>query len=101
MPFFARPIARALAGKVRNAFVLPNIGRNLDFMESEVARTGWFAGGEFSAADILMSFPIEAAAARGGLDARRPKLMDWLERIHARPAYQRALERGGAYEILK
>ena len=49
MPFFARPIARALAGKVRNAFVLPNIGRNLDFMESEVARTGWFAGGEFSA----------------------------------------------------
>jgi glutathione S-transferase len=47
-----------------------------------------------------MSFPLEAAAARGGLDAKRPKLMDFLERIHARPAYQRALERGGKYEIV-
>ena len=100
MPFFARPIARALAGKVRDGFVLPNIARNLDYMESEIGRAGWFAGGEFSAADIQMSFPLEAAAARGGLDARRPRLMDWLARIHARPAYKRALERGGEYSIL-
>ena len=101
MPFFARPMARALAGRVREAFVLPNIARNLDYMESEIAHDPWFAGGEFSAADIQMSFPLEAAAARGGLDARRPRLMDWLERIHARPAYRRALERGGPYEILR
>ena len=101
MPFFARPVARALAGRVREAFVLPNIARNLDYMESEIAHDPWFAGGEFSAADIQMSFPLEAAAARGGLDARRPRLMDWLERIHARPAYRRALERGGPYEILR
>jgi glutathione S-transferase len=101
MPFFARPVARALAGRVRDAFVLPNIARNLDYMETEIGRGGWFAGAEFSAADIQMSFPLEAAAARGGLDARRPKLMDWLERIHARPAYKRALERGGEYRILR
>ncbi len=63
------------------------------------ARCG-FAGKEFSVADIQLSFPIEAAAARAGLDASRPRLMDFLERIHARPAYQRALERGGPYELM-
>ena len=101
MPFFARPIARALAGKVKSAFIQPNIERHLDFMESELNRSLWFAGDEFTAADIQMSFPLEAAAARGGLDQSRPKLMAWLERIHARPAYKRALERGGEYSILK
>ncbi|HEY8361116.1 MAG TPA: glutathione S-transferase, partial [Ramlibacter sp.] len=60
----------------------------------------WFAGPAFSAADVQMSFPVEAARARGGLDAQRPRLLGWLERIHARPAYRQALERGGAYEIL-
>ena len=48
-----------------------------------------------------MSFPLEAAAARGGLDSRRPRLMAFLERIHARPAYRRALERGGNYELMR
>ena len=57
----------------------------------------WFAGDAFSAADIQMSFPLEAAASRGGLDASRPRLKAFLERIHARPAYRRALERGGEY----
>jgi glutathione S-transferase len=69
-------------------------------MEAELSRSAWFAGAEFSAADIQMSFPIEAAAARGGLDARRPRLMDYLARIHAREAYRRALERGGEFSIL-
>jgi glutathione S-transferase len=102
MPFFARPIARAIAGKIRSSYVEPNIVRNLDYMESEVAKTGWFAAGaELTAADIQMSFPVEASAARGGLDASRPRLMEWLERIHARPAYQRAVERGGEYALLR
>lgn len=101
MPFFARPIARAIARRARNSFVQPNIDRNLDFMESELGRSTWFAGEAFSAADILMSFPLEAAAVRGGLDASRPKLMAFLERIHARPAYRRALEKGGRYELLR
>ncbi|HTD07128.1 glutathione S-transferase [Undibacterium sp.] len=100
MPFFVRPVARGIAQKVKGAFIQPQITRHLDYMEAEIAKTGWFAGSQFSAADIQMSFPLEASAARGGLDASRPHLMDWLKRIHALPAYQRALEKGGAYELL-
>ena len=62
-------------------------------------KSAWFAGKEFTGADIQMGFPIEAAAAMGGLDASRPRLMDFLKRIHARPAYRRALEKGGAYGL--
>jgi glutathione S-transferase len=101
MPFFAKPIARKIADRALGAFVLPNLERNLDFMEGELAKSEWFAGPRFSAADVQMSFPLEAARVRGGLDERRPKLMAWLEKIHARPAYQRALERGGKYELLR
>jgi len=68
-------------------------------MESELGKSEWFAGDEFSAADIQMSFPIEAAAQRAGLNASRPKLMAFLKRIHARPAYKKALERGGPYSF--
>ncbi len=101
MPFFVRPVARAIADRALGAFVLPNIQRNLDFMEGELGRSEWFAGPAFSAADIQMSFPLEAARARGGLDEKRPRLMAWLERIHSRPAYRRAVERGGKYELLR
>ena len=97
MPFFAKPIARGIANRVLAAMVDPNLKRQLDFMEAELGKSEWFAGNEFSAADIQMSFPIEASAKRAGLDASRPKLMAWLAAIHARPAYQRALERGGPY----
>jgi glutathione S-transferase len=101
MPFFARPIARGIANKVRGAMITPQLRRHLDFLEAELGAGPWFAGEQFSAADVQMSFPLEAAAARGGLDKSRPRLMDFLARIHARPAYQRALERGGPYELLK
>ena len=101
MPFFARPIARAIARKGRRTFVQPNIDRMLDFMESELGRHAWFAGAAFSAADIQMSFPLEAAAARGGLNEGRPKLWAFLQNIHARPAYRRALDKGGRYELLR
>jgi glutathione S-transferase len=100
-PFFVRPIARAIANKVKDSFVLPQIRQHLAFLEGELANRAWFAGDEFSAADIQLSFPLEAAAARGGLDAQYPKLSAFLERIHARPAYRRALERGGKYDFVK
>ncbi len=100
MPFFAKPIAKAIAGKAKAGFITPNITTHLDFLESELGKSRWFAGEDFSGADIQMSFPIEAAQARGGLDASRPKLMAYLDRIHARPAYKRALERGGPYGLL-
>jgi len=98
MPFFAKPIARGIAQKVKSSFIMPNLKANLDFLEGELKQSTWFAGAAFTAADIQISFALEAAAARGGLDARYPKLSDFLQRIHARPAYQRALERGGKYD---
>jgi len=99
MPFFARPIGRAIAAKVKRLMIEPNLKRQLDFMEAELGRSEWFAGDEFSAADIQMSFPVEAAAMRAGLDASRPRLMTYLKKIHARPAFRRALERGGPYSF--
>ena len=99
MPFFAKPIAKGICNKVLAVMVEPNLKRQLDFMEAELGKSEWFAGAEFSAADIQMSFPLEAAAQRAGLDASRPKLMAFLKRIHARPAYRQALKRGGPYSF--
>jgi glutathione S-transferase len=99
MPFLIKPVARGIADNVLRTFVDPQINLHLDFMEAELAKSNWFAGEEFTAADIQMSFPIEAAAARAGLDASRPRLMSWLETIRARPAYRRALEKGGPFKL--
>ena len=96
----ARPVVRALAKSVVDSFVQPQIDRHLDYMESELARTTWFAGDEFTAADIQMSFPVEAAAAQG-LGPGLPKLRSYVERIRARPAYRRAIDRGGPYDLSK
>jgi len=101
MPFFVKPVARGISRKVKTMMIEPNLKRQLDFMESELERSEWFAGNAFSAADIQMSFPIEAAQQRAGLDASRPKLVDFLKKIHSRPAYQRALERGGPYSFAR
>lgn len=100
MPFFVKPVARGIANKVLAGFVQPNIDAQLRFLESELAARPWFAGAEFSAADVQMSFPLEAAAARGGAMDGYPKIKAFLDRIHARPAYKRALERGGPYDLL-
>jgi len=97
-PFFVRPIARGIADKVVGTFVQPQLDTHLGFLEAELGKRTWFAGDQFSGADIQMSFPLEAAASRGGLDGRYPNLVAWLARIHARPAYRRALERGGKYD---
>jgi glutathione S-transferase len=97
MPFFARPIVRRVHRSVMTAFVGPQLALHLDYLETHLARREWFLDGEFSAADVQMSFPLETAVARAGLDQTRPRLMDWLHRVHARPAYRRAVERGGPY----
>jgi len=101
MPALIRPVVRRIADGVRRQFVEPQIKLHLDYLEGELGKTAWFAGEEFTAADIQMSFPVEGAATRGGLDASRPKLLAFLERIHARPAYKRALDKGGPYELLR
>lgn len=101
MPFFLKPVARGIANKARASYINPNTKRSLDFMEQSVKATGWFAGAEMTAADIQMSFPVEAAAVRAGLGEDYPALQDFLDRIHARPAYRRGLEKGGPYSFAK
>jgi len=86
-----------LLGLPARGFVNSRLKLHLDFLEAELGSTPWFLGESFSAADIMLSFPLEAASERAGLDQTRPRLMDFLGRIHARPAYRRAIERGGAY----
>jgi glutathione S-transferase len=96
MPFFVKPIARGIVGNVMANFIDPGLKLHLDFMEQSLAGRPWFCGNEFSGADIMLSFPLEAAALRGGL-GDRPNLSSFVERVQARPAYLRALERGGPY----
>ena len=98
-PWPISAIARRIAGTVQNSFIGPQLKRHLDYMEAELTAHPWFAGNEFTAADVQMSFPLEAAKSRAGLNASRPRLWDFLERIHAREAYKRALERGGPYSF--
>lgn len=95
MPIVIRPVARAIAKGADKAFIGPQLKLHLDYMEGELEKSQWFAGEEFTVADIQMSFPLEAAKARAGLDVSRPRLNAFLHRIRDRPAYQRAVERGG------
>ncbi|WP_232496393.1 glutathione S-transferase family protein [Novosphingobium kaempferiae] len=88
-----------LLGKTAQKKLQPMIDVHLDFVEHELSYRPWFAGDTFTAADIMMSFPLEAARDRGGLDIGRPATVAWLDKIHARPAYQAALERGGPYRF--
>jgi glutathione S-transferase len=102
MPFFVRPVAKGIVKQVRKGFIAPQLETHLGYMESEIGKTLWFAGSELTGADIQMSFPVEAAHSRAGVTAEtRPHLSDWLKRIHARPAYIRALERGGPYDFAR
>ncbi|MEK6426018.1 MAG: glutathione S-transferase [Burkholderia gladioli] len=100
MPFFAKPIARKIAATLQSSFVDPQLKLHLGYVEAELGATGWFVGDAFSAADVQMSFPLEAAASRAGTVAQLPAIRAFLERIHARPAYRRALERGGPYGMV-
>jgi glutathione S-transferase len=86
-----------LLGKTAAKRIQPMIDVHLDYVESELSQRPWFAGDEMTAADIMMSFPLEAARNRAGLGPSRPHTIAWLDTIHARPAYQAALARGGAY----
>jgi glutathione S-transferase len=100
-PFLMRPLLAPVFKQMLAKIVTPQLKQHMTFWESELAKSEWFAGDEFSAADIQMSFPLEAASVRGGLDGNYPKAMAWLELIHARPAYNRALEKGGPYQVGK
>jgi glutathione S-transferase len=97
-PFLVRPVAKVIAGTVASRFLDPNLASHLGFLADHLAKHAWFAGDEFTAADVQMSFPIEGAVARAG-GSISPRLTEWLARIQARPGYRRAIERGGAYQL--
>ena len=99
MPFFIKPIAKAISQKVMGVMVWPNLKRQFDFIEAELGRSTWLAGDVLTGADIMMSFPLEAAKQRAGLDASHPKMLEFIQRVHARPAYKRALKKGGPYDF--
>lgn len=97
MPLPMRPVAGLIAKGVKAKFLSPRITQNLDFIEAELGRSRWFAGKELTAADIQMSFPLEAASTRlPGMEGRK-NIVRFLKRIHALPAYKLALDRGGPY----
>ncbi len=98
MPFFVRPIANQIAKAVKSSFIFPQIKLNLDFVENELSNRDWFAGDDITGADIMMSFPLEAAGARVG-DESRPAIRRFLSRIQSRPAYQEAVRKGGPFSI--
>jgi glutathione S-transferase len=97
MPFFIKPVAKKIASMANKAFISNQIKTHLSFVEAELGKRAWFCGDAFSAADIQMSFPLEAAAARGAINAEYPNITQFLQRIHCRDAYQRALKTGGEY----
>lgn len=96
-PFLVRPIAKGIAASVTKMFIGPQLKTHYGFVEEELGKSTWFAGEELTAADMQMSYAIEASLARGGIRGlgERPNTQRWLERVRARPAYQRALEKGG------
>jgi glutathione S-transferase len=99
MPFFAKPIAKKISGGMVGGFVQPRIEEQLRLVESHLASHTWFAGEALTAADVQMSFPLQAAGARANLDAL-PHIRDFIQRVEARPAYQRGIERTGPLELL-
>ena len=101
VPWAMRPVARAISSGADQTLLTPQISNHFAFLESELSGRDWFAGNDFTAADIQMSFPIEAAAARAALGDKLPRLKDFVARLQVRPAYKRALEKGGPYTMLK
>jgi glutathione S-transferase len=101
VPFFLKPVAKGIAAKVREGYLDPNVKRNLDFMEETLGESKWFCGNRFTAADVQMSFALEAAEVRTDLSREYPNLADFLHAIRERPAYKAALDKGGHYELMK
>ena len=98
MPIFLRPVGKMISAGFLKKFINPQIRRHLDFIEGELSKSDWFAGAQFSAADIQMFFPIEAAQGRFGFE-NYPNLRKYLTRIHARPAFEKALQKGGELKL--
>jgi glutathione S-transferase len=98
LPFFIKPIAKKIADGVGQQFVDPNLRRHIDFLDAELARSTWLTGDELTVADIQMSYPMEMLLVRAPDAAGRERIKAYVERMRERPAYVRALEKGGPVE---
>ncbi|HBI10847.1 MAG TPA: glutathione S-transferase [Franconibacter pulveris] len=98
VPFGFRTLGKALGQGVQKAYLNKQLATHTQFIENHLKQHPWFAGQSFSMADIQMSFPIIALLARGGVD-NAPQIEAWKKNIEARPAYQRAMEKGGPFDI--
>jgi glutathione S-transferase len=96
-PGLLRPLVRSISDRTMTGYIDPQLKSHFDFLEAELGRSTWFAGAEFSAADVMMSFPLEAGGVRAGAFTGRPRLRAFVDAIHARPAYKRALAKSGPY----
>jgi glutathione S-transferase len=99
LPFFVRPVAKGIAGKIDETFTTPELTQHVAFLEAELAERPWLVGDELTAADVQMSFPLAALVARSRTALVHPRITALVERMHARPAFGRALERGGPYDL--
>ena len=98
MPFFVRPVAKGIADQVMKSFISPNVENSLRFIEDHLSKNMWFSGDEMSAADFQMRFPLEAAMTRSDIASKLPAINAWVKKVHALPAYQNALKKGGPYD---
>ncbi len=99
-PLPIRAIVKLVTGKVRSAYLNHNLQKTLEYIEHALGEQRWFAGQEFSAADVQMGFVMTALNARGGLNANYPNCQRWLQQVESRPAYQRAMEKNGEMKLL-
>lgn len=99
MPFFIKPVAKGISNKVMAGFVTPNIKKHFAYVEQHLSENTYFTGDEIDGADIQMSFPLEASIARGGLTEKtHPHICQYVKNFQARPAYKKALKKGGEYD---
>ncbi|MAG43546.1 MAG: glutathione S-transferase [Oceanospirillaceae bacterium] len=98
MPFFVRPVAKGIADQVMKSFISPNVENSLRFIEDHLSKNVWFSGDDMSAADFQMIFPLEAAMTRSDIASKLPAINAWVKKVHALPAYQNALKKGGPYD---
>jgi glutathione S-transferase len=100
-PWFVKPIVKGISDTASKSFIDPQLKLHANYWENELAKSEWFAGADLTGADVQMSFPLEAANSRAGIEDGYPKVHAFLDRVHARPAYRRALEKGGPYAFAR
>ena len=97
VPFFVKPISKGIVKQVMTSYLGPNLGTQFAFVEDYLGKNEFFGEDRMTAADVMMLFPLEGAMAQPAFAEKHPNMLDYVKRMQARPAYQRALEAGEPY----